>query len=156
MYKKQQEFECWLREIRGLDVSALPRSQVSEYFRTFAEDFNTVTLPHVKYYDLESWERRERVERMRSAAASAAVEGRELALGGIEDEKRRRVELAEAARAAQAERMRLYLASMSKDKVEAMRRRQELEQQMQVAFKSGDMREVARIKRILEPEERPV
>ncbi|CAN0529980.1 unnamed protein product, partial [Ectocarpus sp. 8 AP-2014] len=30
--------------------------QTKQYFREYMEDFNTCTLPHDKYIDLEKWE----------------------------------------------------------------------------------------------------
>ena len=44
-----QEFEVWLREVKNVEAATLPKRETMEYFSTFAEDFNTCTLPHEKY-----------------------------------------------------------------------------------------------------------
>lgn len=49
MFRKQPEFDAWMREVKGLSADAsLPKGEIMEHFRTFMEDYNTVTLPHEK------------------------------------------------------------------------------------------------------------
>ncbi|KAJ3294082.1 hypothetical protein HK104_003934 [Borealophlyctis nickersoniae] len=66
MYRKEAEFRTWLMEVKHISPEVLPNSAMKTYFAEYAEDFNTGTLPHQKYYDLDSWERdnrtRERAE----------------------------------------------------------------------------------------------
>jgi hypothetical protein len=52
----------WATEVQKVDIETLPKFEERELFRTYMEDFNTGTLPHRKYYNLELYERR-RVEK---------------------------------------------------------------------------------------------
>ena len=49
MFNKQQEFYLWLQEVKKANPETLPRFEMKKMFDTFAEDYNTVTLPHKKY-----------------------------------------------------------------------------------------------------------
>ena len=49
MFNKQQEFYLWLQEVKKINPEILPRFEMKKMFDTFAEDYNTVTLPHKKY-----------------------------------------------------------------------------------------------------------
>ncbi|KAI9031383.1 hypothetical protein DFJ74DRAFT_702391 [Hyaloraphidium curvatum] len=57
MYTKDAEFHAWLTEIKRIDPGVVPPRELREYFAEYAEDFNTCTLPHEKYYDLARWEK---------------------------------------------------------------------------------------------------
>ncbi|KIK92765.1 hypothetical protein PAXRUDRAFT_829647, partial [Paxillus rubicundulus Ve08.2h10] len=57
-YNKTQEFRTWLLEERKLNPEALSRDQERKEFSVFVEDYNTATLPHEKYYEMEAYERR--------------------------------------------------------------------------------------------------
>lgn len=48
----------WATEVQKVDIETLPKFEERELFRTYMEDFNTGTLPHRKYYNLELYERR--------------------------------------------------------------------------------------------------
>lgn len=52
MYNKDPEFRAWLVEERMLNPETLPKDTMRKEFARFAEDFNTATLPHEKYYDM--------------------------------------------------------------------------------------------------------
>ncbi len=49
------------------------RREERELFAEFAEDHNTCTFPHEKYYDLERWQRAEAAAGRGAAAAAAAA-----------------------------------------------------------------------------------
>ena len=48
MFNKQQEFYLWLQEVKKINPEIFPRSEMKKMFAIFAEDWNTVTLPHKK------------------------------------------------------------------------------------------------------------
>ena len=48
MFNKQQEFYLWLQEVKKINPEVFPRFEMKKMFETFAEDYNTVTLPHKK------------------------------------------------------------------------------------------------------------
>ncbi|KAI8814782.1 hypothetical protein BJ742DRAFT_784400 [Cladochytrium replicatum] len=57
MYKKDGEFRQWLVEIKHISPDILSPRQTKEYFSEYVEDYNTATLPHEKYYDIDKWDR---------------------------------------------------------------------------------------------------
>ncbi|ORX78838.1 hypothetical protein BCR32DRAFT_206417 [Anaeromyces robustus] len=60
MYTKEAEFRCWLIEVKNISVESLPPSGMKQYFAEYMEDYNTATLPHIKYYNLDKYEMEER------------------------------------------------------------------------------------------------
>ncbi|KAK2553161.1 hypothetical protein P5673_025618 [Acropora cervicornis] len=60
MFNKQQEFYLWLQEVKQVNPEVIPRFEMKKMFDSYAEDYNTVTLPHKKFYDLEKWETKQR------------------------------------------------------------------------------------------------
>lgn len=57
MASKFSEFQQWAIEVKKANVEALPKWEEKELFAEFMEDFNTGTLPHKKYYDLDEYAR---------------------------------------------------------------------------------------------------
>lgn len=64
---KQSEFNRWAMDVKHIDVEILPKYEEKELFKEYMEDYNTATLAHKKYYDLEAYERHK--------AAKAAKKG---------------------------------------------------------------------------------
>ncbi|KAI0029946.1 hypothetical protein K488DRAFT_72585 [Vararia minispora EC-137] len=58
MYTKEAEFRTWLVEERMLNPETMSKDQTRKEFMRFVEDFNTATLPHEKFYNMETYERR--------------------------------------------------------------------------------------------------
>lgn len=48
MFVKQQEFYCWLLEVKMTNPETLPKFESRKMFETYMEDYNTATLPHKK------------------------------------------------------------------------------------------------------------
>ena len=89
---RQQEFYIWLRDAQNVDPEAQPKFALDEFWATYMEDYNTATLPHKKYYDLEGWERKEAIKKLNKKSTakeepSAASTGMFSLLG---EEKARR------------------------------------------------------------------
>ncbi|XP_026194110.1 nucleolar protein 58 [Cyclospora cayetanensis] len=61
MWAKRPEFTLWLLEVKNRNIEELANWEEKRLFSDFAEDFNTATLPHKKYYNLELWEAEERM-----------------------------------------------------------------------------------------------
>lgn len=125
------------------------RAELLEHFKTFAEDFNTCTLPGGdKYYDLKAWEAREGADAARAAAAASAA-------GSVDvrgDEEARKREAAAGKRRADADLLAAYREHMDPARVAELKRHQELTLQLQFAHKAGNAAEVARLQRMLNPE----
>jgi hypothetical protein len=149
-FRKQREFETWLRETRGIGEWHGPKGELMELFSCYSEDYNTCTLAHEKYYDLEAWEAAE----MRREAAAGGAGRPAAAVNVLADEAARRAESKAAARQRELERTALYLASMDRDKVAAMKAQEGLRLAMQYAFKAGNVKEAERLQRLLNPEEK--
>ena len=66
LYNKQAEFHAWLLEVKKTHREALNRREEKELWLHFMEDFNTATLPHAKYYDIEHWARQQREQRQQA------------------------------------------------------------------------------------------
>ncbi|KAK3819467.1 MAG: hypothetical protein J3R72DRAFT_406862 [Linnemannia gamsii] len=64
MWNKESEFQAWLMEVKHLNPETIPQTKMKEHFLSFMEDYNTVTMPHEKFYNLSKWEERQRAIRM--------------------------------------------------------------------------------------------
>jgi hypothetical protein len=154
MYRKQAEFDAWLREVKRLPNYHGPKGETAELFAEYAEDFNTCTLPHEKFYDMEKWEAEERAGRSgRAGGGGGGGGGGDGSLSLAQQDEVRRAEAAVAAARKEAERMALLRSSLAPERVAAMKRQAELQQAMQYAFRAGDMKEVARLQKLLEPDD---
>ncbi|KAH9935172.1 uncharacterized protein BXZ73DRAFT_45547, partial [Epithele typhae] len=58
LYNKEQEFRAWLVEERKINPETTSKDQTKKEFARFVEDFNTATLPHEKFYNMDEYERR--------------------------------------------------------------------------------------------------
>ncbi|KAG0342475.1 hypothetical protein BG004_005675, partial [Podila humilis] len=64
MWNKEYEFQAWLMEVKHLNPETITQNNMKQHFVGFMEDFNTVTMPHEKFYNLAKWEERQRAIRM--------------------------------------------------------------------------------------------
>ncbi|KAG0269695.1 hypothetical protein DFQ27_002659 [Actinomortierella ambigua] len=76
MWNKESEFQAWLMEVKHLNPETIPQTKMKEHFVGFMEDYNTVTMPHEKFYDLEKWETRQRAIRMGEAVPDPQQAGK--------------------------------------------------------------------------------
>ncbi|TFK20603.1 hypothetical protein FA15DRAFT_673340 [Coprinopsis marcescibilis] len=58
IYSKVAEFQAWLIEERKVNPERITKDQEKKEFSRFVEDFNTATLPHEKYYNIDAYEKR--------------------------------------------------------------------------------------------------
>ena len=134
-------------------MQACSQRDLKEHFSTYVEDFNTATLPHLKYYDYDKWEMNEYARKKREAEAAAA--GKDEAGGGnvALDELRHREEMAARAKKQKMEELRNVQYGMTAEKREEMKHQARLRHEMAVAYKTGDEETRRRLQRRLEPEE---
>jgi hypothetical protein len=71
MLAKQPEFVAWLADVKGTSREKLGRWDEKDLFAEYAEDYNTATLPHEKFYNLARWEFTEAAAGRAVAAASS-------------------------------------------------------------------------------------
>lgn len=84
LFIKQQEFYCWLLEVKKQNPETLPKFETRKMFESYMEDYNTATFPHKKYYDLEKWE----AKRQHNTELKALKKARESSFTIADDEKR--------------------------------------------------------------------
>jgi hypothetical protein len=132
----------WLEEVKKIPGFNGPKYELHNLFKEYAEDYNTATLPHIKYYDYEKWELEE-YNKTKAAAASSSSHGKEAAFF---------LEQQEAAKKKRERDQMLVRSLMSKEKIEEMKRKQEVQAEMAHAFKTGNQQRYLQLKARLEPE----
>jgi len=140
----------WLEEVKGIGGFNGPKWELQNYFKEYAEDYNTNTLPHIKYYDYDKWEMAEYERSKREAASAAAA----TSSSAQRDEAMHRLQKQEAARNKREEERNLVRSMMSREKIEEMKRKKQLQAEMEHAFKTGDRETYRRLQKRLEPEEK--
>ena len=53
--EKEPEFRAWLEEVKRVNLESVTKHEEREYFKEYAEDYNTNTLPGEKFYNLDRW-----------------------------------------------------------------------------------------------------
>jgi hypothetical protein len=112
------------------------------------EDYNTCTLPELKYYDLTT-----HAKKLAKAAAAAGVSGAENRF--VDDERIRREELLAAHRREQERAAQESVAKMmlSAEHLKELKEREMVRLQAQEAFKVGDMSKAQKLMKRLNPDE---
>lgn len=121
-----------------------PKWEAMELFKEYMEDYNTATMPHEKYYDIEKYEMRAHQKKLLKASRRADKQR-----DAVADEENVRLERQRAREKKEQEDFRLVMQFMDKDKVEDMRRQEQLRTQMQLHYKSGNVAEARRLEQML-------
>ncbi|KAF8578464.1 hypothetical protein K439DRAFT_1417109 [Ramaria rubella] len=58
LYNKEEEFRAWLVEECKVNPETISKDQTKKQFARFVEDYNTATLPHEKFYNMQRYEAR--------------------------------------------------------------------------------------------------
>jgi hypothetical protein len=141
---KQRSFEMWLEQVKKIPGFTGPKWELQNYFKEYAEDYNTATLPHIKYYDYDRWEMDEyKKEKTRMEISSSAASSKEAL---YQREQR------DLTRNKQKEGLDLVRSTMNKEKIEEMKRQKQLQSEMAHAFKTGDHQRYQQLKNRLERE----
>eukprot|EP00551_Chaetoceros_affinis_P007038 CAMPEP_0203662940 /NCGR_PEP_ID=MMETSP0090-20130426/730_1 /ASSEMBLY_ACC=CAM_ASM_001088 /TAXON_ID=426623 /ORGANISM="Chaetoceros affinis, Strain CCMP159" /LENGTH=489 /DNA_ID=CAMNT_0050525789 /DNA_START=67 /DNA_END=1536 /DNA_ORIENTATION=- len=144
--KVQRNFEIWLEEVKGVPQGTnVPKWEMTENFKEYAEDFNTATLPHEKYYDYDKWEME---EYNRKKAESTSKKG------AISDEFQFQEEKKKQAEDKRRRELDLVRMTMSKDKIEEMKRQARLKAEMVNAYRVGDEQKRKKLQKKLEPDQK--
>lgn len=139
-----RSFPIWLAEVKDVPTpAALPKYELHQYFETFREDFNTATLPHIKYYDYDTWEMQE-YEKSKQQQAKNSTTAK---LATDDEEQHRQL------RKQRHQQQQLLTAASVRVKRADMERQAQLQAQMQAAFRTGDQETYRRLKALLEPTE---
>ncbi|KIJ37907.1 hypothetical protein M422DRAFT_33526 [Sphaerobolus stellatus SS14] len=57
-YNKEEEFRAWLVEECKISPEIMSKEQTKKQSSKFVEDYNTVALPHEKFYDMKRYDAR--------------------------------------------------------------------------------------------------
>ncbi|KAL4161994.1 hypothetical protein PRNP1_002542 [Phytophthora ramorum] len=147
-HNKSVSFQAWLRDVKKMGEFNGPKWEAMELFKEYMEDYNTCTLPHEKYYDIEKYEMKLYQKQQRKALTKQKGAS-DKAVDTLADEERVRRERQTAREKKEQDEFRLVLQLMDKDKIEAMREQERLRSQMQLMYKSGDVGEARRLEQIL-------
>ena len=149
--EKEPEFRAWLEEVKRVNLESVTKHEEREYFKEYAEDYNTNTLPGEKFYNLDRWAV---AEAARRAAADAAGETRAEERLTFDDEAERKAELARqrAERTAEYKRSAYERMKDSGD-LQNLREQERLKEQRKQAYNVGDVETVEKINKILAPDE---
>jgi len=148
IYAKRSEFVVWAAEVKKIDCESMPRQEEKELFREYIEDYNTGTLPHRKYYDLEVYEKQKREK----AAARGGGRAKERVLFNDEEELRKEKERERLK--LQQDRMREAWEELQyTGKAEDMRRQELLRMEMSLAYRTGDTDKAQKLADRLKPDD---
>ena len=148
--EKEPEFRAWLEEVKRVNLESVTKHEEREYFKEYAEDYNTNTLPGEKFYDLDRWTKAESARRAAAAAGETEAEERVT----FDDEAERRAELVRqrAERTAEYKRSAYERMKDSGD-LQNLREQERLKEQRKQAYNVGDVETVEKINKILAPDE---
>jgi len=127
-------------EVQGLPSFTGSKFELKEYFKTFAEDFNTCSFPHDKYYDYDRWEMEDYRRRQELLTSGEGVKG-------VDDEARHREEMRAVAERKKMEHTKDVMSRMSADKIAEMKGQDLLRAKMANAYKTGDSAAVEKMKK---------
>lgn len=165
-FQKQKEFEVYMEEVKKIPgVGCLPRRDVVEYFKSYVEDYNTATMPHEKYYSYAKWESQKyeeeqarKANRTRNPDFVYADDEDDFPVGrsGLSDEEVRRREqqvVREKQQQLEFQQLKTRMAQSTGAR-EDMRRQEQLRGELQLAHRSGDTKAIARLERVLKPDDK--
>lgn len=150
MWEKRPEFSAWLAEVKGVSLESLPKWEERDLFKSFIEDYNTATLPHVKYYDLTVHHKREEAKAAAEGRATAPVERTDFT--NMEDERKKDFAV-HRLRKAEEDKKSLIQHMLLTGKLEGLREQQHLQAELQMAAAVGDNKRVAQIQARLAPDD---
>jgi hypothetical protein len=146
LVKKQRSFEIWMAEVKGIQSFNGPRWEAQNYFAEYCEDYNTATLPHIKYYDYDDWEMKEYRKKQSETAKMAS--GNSMLADEARHQEEMRLRIAEKEKA----ELELLRSTMNVEKIQDMKHKAQLQSQLVHAFRTGDIETQKKIQRKLEPD----
>lgn len=150
---KRREFILWAWEVKKIEVDNMPKFEEKELFKEYIEDYNTATMPHKKYYDLDIYERRKLVKAAKRAAEGAAAAPVAPPTAADDEEALRRERHAARLKWQQERMQEAYTELKYSDKAHDMREQELLRAQAALAYKVGDTAKAQRIMERLQPDD---
>jgi len=150
---KEPEFRAWLEEVKKVNIESVAKHEEKAYFKEYAEDYNTNTLPDDKFYDLDRWTKMETFRRAEAARAGVQSDALEERLT-FDDEAERKAELDKQRQLRTAEyKQSAYERMKESGDLQNLREQTRLIEQRKQAYNVGDTETVERINKILAPDE---
>eukprot|EP00392_Amoebophrya_sp_AT5.2_P005651 g5660.t1 len=118
----------------------------------FMEDYNTCTMPSAKYYDLQAWEKNERLRNSAMLTDKAKTKGQLQIMG--QDEKQKQEDLQRQKEAAEKRKLEAAVQefrNFNQDQMQDMKHQERLVEQMKLLNRAGNYAEAAKIKARLDP-----
>lgn len=157
MSLKHSEFMLWATEVKGVNVELIGRLEEKELFKEYMEDFNTGTLQHRKYYNLEAYDReqaaKQRERAAKSAAGAAAGAAGDLFDARADEEAMRRARMDERQKQQQQRMAEAYSLLKHTDRAKDMREQELLRAEMTLAYKTGDRAKAQKLYERLLPDD---
>lgn len=141
------------------------KREIMEWYRTYMEDYNTATMPHPKYYNLEAWEmkeyqtqqeldRKKKKKRRYDNDYDFVSDGEDDGSRGFMNDEQRLIE--EKKRRKEEEERKQFediKMKMMSDRImrEEMRDQEILRNELQVAYRQGDYETVKKLEKRLAP-----
>ena len=134
-----------------------------QHFQSYIEDYNTATMPHMKYYNYDSWELEQyRIEQLKKQKEGSKKPGYVYddddddggGMSVVSDEEMRRRELLQQRQIQSNQDFQNLKQQMKSDTTGLradIRRQDELKGELQLAYKYNDRDTVKRLERLLEP-----
>ncbi|EQC30292.1 hypothetical protein SDRG_11869 [Saprolegnia diclina VS20] len=141
-HAKAVSFQAWLRDVKKIPDFNGPKYEAMDHFRDYMEDYNTATLPHEKYYDVEKYEQRKFAKEQAKRAKRHKPSAKEEEETAYAERMRQRAD-------ANKKEFALIMQTMDRSKIEHMREQQRLRDQMQMHYKAGNMDEARRLEHLL-------
>lgn len=144
-WTKKQEFQLWLIEIKKIGYEGLSPLEEKNLFKEYMEDYNTATLPHEKFYNVENWEKGQ-IDISGVAKSDVST---------FDDEKRRLMEIKAIRDRRKIHELHAAYQDIKADieKAEAMKEQKVLENRMKTLFKIGRVEEAQKIRERLRPDD---
>lgn len=152
-FGKKPEFLLWAMEVKKENTDQMGQMMQRDLFKEFVEDYNTATMPHKKYYNLQSWDNSQTAKRDKKSRGEAADEARQIALTSFDDELARKEEFKhlQAKKHEQSINDEVRKLRANKEKVNEMRHQDHLRVHMDMMNRSGNTDVADKIAKRLDP-----
>mmetsp|Transcript_2181 Transcript_2181/g.5549 ORF Transcript_2181/g.5549 Transcript_2181/m.5549 type:complete len:268 (+) Transcript_2181:61-864(+) len=146
IHNKKPEFLLWAMEVQKINTDTMGQMQLRDLFKEFVEDYNTATMPHKKYYNLNAYESAQMAKNRGKKKDEMTAEMKR-ALASFDDERARREEMNLVKLKKQEQTITDEVQRMRKDKskVDDMRSQEFSKTQVAMLNKSGHAKEAAKL-----------
>lgn len=151
-FNKKPEFLLWALEVKKENTDQMGQMMQRDLFKEFVEDYNTATMPHKKYYNVEAWDREMSNKRQKKNTGDEMSAAAKASLTSFDDESARKEEFKhlQAKKQEQALNDEVRKLRANKDKVQEMRNQDQLRTHMDQLNRQGNTKEAEKIAKRLD------